>query len=51
VTIALVVAGAVIGAPLRYLAGLVMQGRHDSVFPWGSASMITALLRHCDGKR
>ncbi|WP_430334766.1 fluoride efflux transporter CrcB [Rhodococcus sp. ACT016] len=33
---ALVVAGAVIGAPLRYLTDRAVQSRHDSVFPWGT---------------
>jgi CrcB protein len=28
--------GAAIGAPLRYLADRVLQGRHDSPFPWGT---------------
>lgn len=32
----LVVAGAVIGAPLRYLTDRLVQSRHDSVFPWGT---------------
>ncbi|MEU6537421.1 fluoride efflux transporter CrcB [Streptomyces sp. NPDC047000] len=32
----LVVAGAVIGAPLRYLTDRTVQSRHDSVFPWGT---------------
>ncbi|MFK4106229.1 fluoride efflux transporter CrcB [Streptomyces sp. NPDC019531] len=32
----LVVAGAVVGAPLRYLADRAVQSRHDSVFPWGT---------------
>ncbi|MBB5925720.1 fluoride efflux transporter CrcB [Streptomyces echinatus] len=32
----LVVAGAVIGAPLRYLTDRAVQARHDSVFPWGT---------------
>jgi len=36
VTIVLIVAGAALGAPLRYVADLLMQGRHDSVFPWGT---------------
>lgn len=35
-TVALVVAGAMIGAPLRYLTDLFVQSRHDSVFPWGT---------------
>ncbi|MEV7613319.1 CrcB family protein [Streptomyces sp. NPDC089799] len=32
----LVVAGAVMGAPLRYLTDRAVQLRHDSVFPWGT---------------
>ncbi|MFE5490072.1 fluoride efflux transporter FluC [Streptomyces virginiae] len=32
----LVVAGAVVGAPLRYLTDRAVQRRHDSVFPWGT---------------
>ncbi|WP_409475069.1 fluoride efflux transporter CrcB [Streptomyces sp. HC307] len=32
----LVVAGAMVGAPLRYLADRAVQSRHDSVFPWGT---------------
>ncbi|MER5809790.1 CrcB family protein [Streptomyces sp. NPDC002033] len=32
----LVVAGAVVGAPLRYLTDRAVQIRHDSVFPWGT---------------
>lgn len=32
----LVVAGAVVGAPLRYLTDRAVQVRHDSVFPWGT---------------
>lgn len=32
----LVVAGAMIGAPLRYLTDRTVQSRHDSVFPWGT---------------
>ncbi|MFI1165433.1 fluoride efflux transporter CrcB [Streptomyces sp. NPDC020801] len=32
----LVAAGAVIGAPLRYLTDRAVQSRHDSVFPWGT---------------
>ncbi|AQT73214.1 MULTISPECIES: fluoride efflux transporter FluC [Streptomyces] len=31
-----VVAGAVVGAPLRYLTDRAVQRRHDSVFPWGT---------------
>ncbi|MEU1080806.1 fluoride efflux transporter CrcB [Streptomyces sp. NPDC005908] len=32
----LVIAGAVVGAPLRYLTDLAVQKRHDTVFPWGT---------------
>jgi CrcB protein len=32
----LVIAGAVVGAPLRYLTDRAVQSRHDSVFPWGT---------------
>ncbi|MEU3980811.1 fluoride efflux transporter CrcB [Streptomyces sp. NPDC026672] len=32
----LVVLGAVVGAPLRYLTDRALQARHDTVFPWGT---------------
>ncbi|MGO4630789.1 fluoride efflux transporter CrcB [Streptomyces sp. 2RAF24] len=32
----LVVLGAAVGAPLRYLTDRSVQARHDSVFPWGT---------------
>ncbi|MEW2523691.1 fluoride efflux transporter CrcB [Streptomyces sp. NPDC047071] len=32
----LVLTGAAVGAPLRYLTDRAVQGRHDSVFPWGT---------------
>jgi CrcB protein len=32
----MVVVGAAIGAPLRYLTDRAVQARHDSVFPWGT---------------
>ncbi|MER7787913.1 fluoride efflux transporter CrcB [Streptomyces sp. NPDC097640] len=32
----LLVAGAMVGAPLRYLTDRAVQARHDSVFPWGT---------------
>jgi fluoride exporter len=32
----LVVAGAAVGAPLRYLTDRFVQARHDTVFPWGT---------------
>jgi fluoride exporter len=42
VTVALVVIGAALGAPARYLADLLLQGRHDSVFPWGTYAVNVA---------
>lgn len=41
-TIALVVIGAALGAPARYVADLLLQGRHDSVFPWGTYAVNVA---------
>nr|WP_202451145.1 fluoride efflux transporter CrcB [Streptomyces sp. SID4948] len=38
----LVIAGAVVGAPLRYLTDRVIQSRHDSVFPWGTFAVNVA---------
>lgn len=35
----LVVAGAAVGAPLRYLTDRLLQPRHDSVFPWGTLAV------------
>lgn len=35
-TAVLVLAGAMIGAPLRYLVDRAVQARHDSLFPWGT---------------
>jgi CrcB protein len=32
----LVIIGASVGAPLRYLTDRSVQTRHDSVFPWGT---------------
>ncbi|MGW0769956.1 fluoride efflux transporter CrcB [Streptomyces sp. NPDC002676] len=41
----LVVLGAVVGAPLRYLTDRAVQARHDSVFPWGTFAVnITGCL-------
>ncbi|MEU9481014.1 fluoride efflux transporter CrcB [Streptomyces sp. NPDC048191] len=46
----LVIAGAVVGAPMRYLTDRAVQARHDSVFPWGTfvvnvtGSLILGLL-------
>ncbi|MCG5217864.1 fluoride efflux transporter CrcB [Streptosporangium sp. KLBMP 9127] len=41
-TVLLVVLGAAIGAPLRYLTDRLVQSRHDSVFPWGTLSVNVA---------
>jgi CrcB protein len=35
-TLAMVLLGGAVGAPLRYLTDLFVQSRHDSVFPWGT---------------
>lgn len=35
-TVLLVLIGGMIGAPARYLTDRFVQGRHDSVFPWGT---------------
>ncbi|MFB8247016.1 fluoride efflux transporter CrcB [Streptomyces sp. NPDC055952] len=41
----LVVCGAMVGAPLRYLTDRMVQARHDSVFPWGTFTVnITGCL-------
>ncbi|MFJ4683117.1 fluoride efflux transporter CrcB [Streptomyces sp. NPDC091377] len=32
----LVIAGAAVGAPLRYLTDVAVQKRHDTLFPWGT---------------
>ena len=51
-TALLVVLGAAVGAPLRYLADRAVQARHDSVFPWGTftvnviGSFILGILIH-----
>jgi CrcB protein len=36
VSLLLVIAGAAIGAPLRYLSDRAIQSLHDTVFPWGT---------------
>jgi CrcB protein len=36
VNLLLVVLGAAVGAPLRYLTDRAVQKRHDTVFPWGT---------------
>lgn len=42
----LVIAGAAIGAPLRYLCDRAVQARHDTVFPWGTfaVNMVGSLI-------
>ncbi|WP_327305892.1 CrcB family protein [Streptomyces sp. NBC_01298] len=32
----IVMVGAAVGAPLRYLTDRAVRARHDSVFPWGT---------------
>ena len=32
----LVIVGAMVGAPLRYLTDRAVQSRHDTAFPWGT---------------
>jgi CrcB protein len=36
VTVVLVLLGGALGAPLRYVTDLLVQSRHDGVFPWGT---------------
>ncbi len=38
-TAVLVMVGAVVGAPLRYLVDQFVQSRHDSAFPWGTLAV------------
>jgi CrcB protein len=51
-TAILVMLGAAVGAPLRYLTDRAVQARHDSVFPWGTftvnvvGSFIFGVLLH-----
>jgi fluoride exporter len=42
VTPLLVVLGAMVGAPLRYLVDRAVQARHDSLFPWGTFAVNVA---------
>jgi CrcB protein len=35
----LVALGGMLGAPLRYLADRTIQGRHDTLFPWGTLTV------------
>jgi CrcB protein len=39
VTLLLVILGGAVGAPLRYLTDLLVQSKHDSVFPWGTLAV------------
>jgi CrcB protein len=39
VTVLLVFVGAIVGAPLRYLADRTVQSKHDSLFPWGTLAV------------
>jgi CrcB protein len=41
-TLVLVVVGGAVGASLRYLTDLLVQSRHDSVFPWGTLAVNVA---------
>ena len=41
-TLLLVLVGAAVGAPLRYLTDIFVQSRHDSVFPWGTLTVNAA---------
>ena len=41
-TLLLVVIGGAVGAPLRYLTDLLVQSRHDTVFPWGTLTVNVA---------
>jgi CrcB protein len=49
-SLALVIIGAAVGAPLRYVTDRAVQARHDTVFPWGTfavnviGSLILGLL-------
>ncbi|POX43424.1 fluoride efflux transporter CrcB [Streptomyces sp. Ru73] len=38
----LVIVGAMVGAPLRYLTDRAVQARHDTVFPWGTFTVNVA---------
>jgi CrcB protein len=41
----MVVLGAAVGAPLRYLIDRSVQSRHETVFPWGTFTVnVTACL-------
>ncbi|MEV0724771.1 fluoride efflux transporter CrcB [Micromonospora purpureochromogenes] len=38
----LIVVGAALGAPLRYLTDRAVQARHDSLLPWGTLTVNVA---------
>ncbi|MFF3490242.1 fluoride efflux transporter CrcB [Streptomyces sp. NPDC002795] len=38
----LVIVGAMVGAPLRYLTDRTVQSRYDTVFPWGTFAVNVA---------
>ncbi|MFI9104105.1 fluoride efflux transporter CrcB [Streptomyces fildesensis] len=38
----LVIAGAAVGAPLRYLTDRLVQARHETAFPWGTFTVNVA---------
>ncbi|BCB90126.1 fluoride efflux transporter CrcB [Phytohabitans suffuscus] len=38
-TVLMVVLGAAVGAPLRYLVDRFVQTRHESAFPWGTLAV------------
>jgi CrcB protein len=39
VTVLMIVLGAGLGAPARYLTDRTMQSRHETVFPWGTLTV------------
>lgn len=41
-TLVLVMLGAAVGSPLRYLTDRAVQSRHDTVFPWGTFTVNVA---------
>jgi CrcB protein len=41
-TVILVVLGAAVGAPLRYITDRLLLRRHDSAFPWGTFTVNVA---------
>lgn len=41
-TVALVLVGGALGAPLRYLTDFMVQARHDTFFPWGTFTVNVA---------